>query len=45
MCGVELPVGTIAVYGSSTKSVTCPGCLPKESAAAPQLQGPDLPAN
>ena len=28
MCGIELPVGTIAVYNSSTKSVTCLACLP-----------------
>ena len=43
MCGIELPVGTIAVYNSSTKSVTCPVCLPQESSAVPRSQGSDVP--
>lgn len=45
MCGIELPVGTIAVYNSSTKSVTCLGCPPQESSTVPQSQGSDVPAN
>ena len=44
MCGIELPVGTIAVYKSSTKIVTCLGCLRQESSAVPHTQGPDVPA-
>ena len=44
MCGIELPVGTIAVHSRITKSVTCLGCLPQESPAVPQSQGPGVPA-
>jgi hypothetical protein len=44
VCGIELPVGTIAVYNGGTKSVTCLGCLRQESSTVPQSQGPDVPA-
>jgi hypothetical protein len=44
VCGIELPVGTIAVYDSNSKSVTCQGCLPPESSVVPQSQGSGVPA-
>ena len=44
LCGVELPVGTIAVYDSSTKSVTCLGCQAPGSSVVPQSQGSDVSA-
>ena len=44
MCGIELPVGTIAVYNRITKSVTCLPCLPQEFSAVPQSRGSDVPA-
>ena len=43
MCGIELPVGTIAVYNRTTKSATCVGCLPQECSTVPQSQGSGVP--
>ncbi len=44
VCGIELPGGTIAVYSSSTKSVTCLVCQAPGSSVVPQSQGLDVPA-
>jgi hypothetical protein len=44
VCGIELSVGAIAVYSSSTKSVTCLVCPAPRSSVVPPSQGSDVPA-
>jgi hypothetical protein len=45
VCGVELPVGTLAVYDRATKTLTCSSCLPEQQSAHAGLDHatPDAP--